>query len=193
MTVKELVYATRSVRRFDEGKAIGPEQLLDLIDLARMTPCAKNVQWLRYVPVTSAALRGKVFPTLGWAGFLTDWDGPAVGERPAAYIVVVEDSARGTGMPADSGFALQSMVLGAREMGISACIIYSIKRPELSAALGLTDTQKISFVLALGYPAETVEVVDVPADGSTKYWREGQIHYVPKRTLEELIIPVQED
>ncbi|PID90183.1 MAG: nitroreductase [Bacteroidetes bacterium] len=193
MTVKELVYAARSVRRFDENKGITPGQLRELIDLARMTPCAKNVQWLRYVPITSENLRDKIFPTLGWAGFLTDWDGPAKGERPAAYIVVVEDTAFGNGMPQDSGFALQSMVLGAQEMGIAECIIYSVNRPELSKALALTDTQKISFVLALGYPAETVSVVDIPESGSTKYWREGQTHYVPKRKLDDVIIQPKED
>ena len=44
-------------------------------------------------------------------------------------------------------------------------------------------------VLALGKPAEQVVLDTVGDDGDTRYWRdENEVHHVPKRSLEELII-----
>jgi hypothetical protein len=44
-------------------------------------------------------------------------------------------------------------------------------------------------VIALGIPAETV-VIDPMLNGDIKYWRDEQsIHHVPKRSLDEIIIP----
>lgn len=192
MNFRELVYSSRSVRRFDGARPLGREQLLELVDLARVAPCAKNAQCLRYAVVGAAKGWEIVYPTLGWAGFLTDWDGPTEEERPGGYVVVVEDANLGKGLPHDAGIAAQTIVLGAQEMGVSACIIYSIKREELAKALGLQEGQKVALVVALGYAAETVEMVELPADGSTKYWREGHRHVVPKRSLQEVLIGMEE-
>lgn len=44
-------------------------------------------------------------------------------------------------------------------------------------------------MLALGKPAEDVRIVDMPADGSVKYYRdEAGVHYVPKRNRGELVL-----
>ncbi len=192
MDFREIVYASRSVRRFDGAKPLDPQQLLELVDLARVAPCAKNEQWLRYAIVDAQKGWQNVFPSLGWAGFLTDWAGPRETERPGGYIVIVEDGNVGKGLPQDAGIAAQTIMLGAQAKGISGCIIYSIKREQLSEALGLTKGQRIALVLALGYAAETVTLVDLPENGSTKYWREGNRHFVPKRKLEEILIKVEE-
>ena len=53
------------------------------------------------------------------------------------------------------------------------------------------DTAKysIDLVLALGKPKEKVVVVPVGADGDVRYYRdEEQVHYVPKRSLDEMIL-----
>jgi len=44
-------------------------------------------------------------------------------------------------------------------------------------------------VLALGKPKETVKIVDIPENGSVKYYRDqDQVHYVPKRHLEDVLV-----
>jgi hypothetical protein len=44
-------------------------------------------------------------------------------------------------------------------------------------------------VIALGEPVETVEIVPVGEDGSIRYYRDEQgVHYVPKRTDEEIMV-----
>jgi hypothetical protein len=44
-------------------------------------------------------------------------------------------------------------------------------------------------VLALGKPNETVVLEEVGPDGDIKYYRdEEDVHHVPKRSLEELVL-----
>ena len=44
-------------------------------------------------------------------------------------------------------------------------------------------------MIALGRPAEAVVVESVAEGGDTRYWRdEQQVHHVPKRALDELIV-----
>jgi nitroreductase len=81
------------------------------------------------------------------------------------------------------------MMLSAAERGIAACMLGAIDRDGLRDAIGLDPRYNIALVLALGKPAETIVLDEVPADGNTKYWRDGEsVHHVPKRTLKEIVI-----
>ena len=66
-----------------------------------------------------------------WAGYLSDWSGPAEGERPAAYIVILGDTELRKDFGCDHGIAAQSIMLGATERGLGGCMIGSIDRSEL--------------------------------------------------------------
>ena len=67
--------------------------------------------------------------------------------------------------------------------------IASVKRQELTQELNLPASLEILLVLALGKPKEQVVVEALGADGSVKYWRDAaQVHHVPKRALDDLII-----
>ena len=51
------------------------------------------------------------------------------------------------------------------------------------------DRYSIELVIALGKPKEIVKIVDLPESGSTAYYRdENGVHYVPKRSVKEIII-----
>ncbi|MBI5444253.1 MAG: nitroreductase family protein, partial [Deltaproteobacteria bacterium] len=89
----------------------------------------------------------------------------------------------------DDGIAAQTILLGAVEKGLGGCMIGAIQKERLRAALGIADHLRIRLVLALGKPAETVVLEDLPPGGDIRYWRDGdEIHHVPKRRLEELIV-----
>ncbi|NLV98133.1 MAG: nitroreductase family protein, partial [Desulfovibrionales bacterium] len=129
-----------------------------------------------------------IFSCLKWAAYLTDWDGPKEGERPSAYIIMVNTAKEWDFAKYDQGIMAQTMMLGAVEKGFGGCIIASIERKKLVLELGLEDYE-ISLVLALGKPVEDVCIVDLPEDGAIKYYRDDkQVHYVPKRSVEELIL-----
>ncbi len=192
--LKELVLKNRTYRRFFEDEAVSEDVLKQLVDLARTVPSTANSQALKFAFITEEKDREKVYENLGWAAALKDWNGPEKGERPPAYILVLCDQSLAKNKPIDDGIVAQTILLGACEKGLGGCIFGNIKRKELSAALGIHMEQfSIDLVIAIGKPKETVVITEIGEDGSTNYYRdEKQIHYVPKRSLEDLIIKLPE-
>lgn len=189
MVLKDLVAKNRSYRRFYE-ESISIETLKELIALARLTPSTANSQALKYRLVYTKEENAKVFQTLNWAGALSDWDGPEEGERPSAYIVILCDQTLGKNKMTDDGIVAQTILLGAVEKGLGGCMLGNVKRKELAEVLGM-DTERftIDLVLALGKPKENIVITDIPESGDIRYYRDKeQNHYVPKRSLEELIV-----
>ena len=185
----EIVGKCRSYRRFHESEPVKIELLKELIALARITPSATNGQPLKYVLYNYPEMNSKIFIYLAWAGSLPDWPGPEKGERPAAYIVVLGDTAIGRDWSVDPGIVMQTMLLGAVEKGFGGCMFGSVRREDLSELLGLPEQYEILYVVALGKPKEVVVLEDIGDDGDTRYYRdEDRVHHVPKRTLEELIV-----
>lgn len=190
--IKDLILKNRSYRRFYQERAVEDEVLRELVDLARLAPTGYNRQALRYFISNQQNLNDKIYPCLGWAGYLKDWDGPAEGERPAAYIVLLKDSSVGISLPQDQGFAAQSILLGAVERGLGGCFLVNVKKQQLAEILALDEKYEITAVIAIGYPKETVVVEPMKSDGDIKYWRDDdQVHHVPKLGLDDLIINKQ--
>jgi nitroreductase len=192
--MEELTRGNRSYRRFDERKPVTEDHLRSWIDRARYSASAMNAQPLRYVLCESDGVNDAVFPLLKWAGYLTDWPGPDEGERPTGYVVIVHDTrveVKPEFVWCDAGLASQNILLSAVEEGFGGCLIASVDWSRLSEVLQLDERYKPLLVIALGAPAEESVVVDLPADGSIKYYRdENGRHYVPKRSLQELILAV---
>jgi nitroreductase len=189
MNLSDLVRASRSYRRFYQEQAVSLETLRGLVALARLAPTGSNRQSLRFYLSAAAEKNARIFPHLGWAGYLRDWPGPAEGERPAAYIVILNDTSVSRNAGCDHGIAAQTILLGAAELGLGGCMIGSVQRDELRAELGLDPRYEILLVIALGAPKEQVVLEDLPADGDVRYWRDAQAaHHVPKRALGELIV-----
>lgn len=187
--IKEIVLKNRSYRRFDESVAINKETLKSLVDLARLSASGGNKQPLKYILSCESDKNEKIFQNLAWAAYLKEWAGPVEGERPTAYIIILGDNEISSNIDCDHGIASQSILLGAAELGLGGCIIHSVNREGLRAEFGIDDRYVIKLVLAIGKPVEQVVVEDLPADGDYKYWRdENQVHHVPKRSLDEIIL-----
>ena len=68
-------------------------------------------------------------------------------------------------------------------------MIGAVKKDELRKALNIGDRFEILLVVALGKPREKVVIEALGAGGSTKYYRDSQdVHHVPKRALNDLIV-----
>jgi len=185
----ELIKKNRSYRRFYQDHTIDKQTLEDLINLARLSASAANKQPLKYILSWEAEKNSLIFENLVWAAYLKDWDGPEEGERPSAYIIVLNDTKIGSAYSSvDVGIACQSILLGATDMGLGGCILASIKRDKLRQNLNIPEQYEIPVVIALGKPKETVVIETLKGD-DIKYWRdEAGVHHVPKRPMEEIIL-----
>jgi len=187
--MKELVAKTRSYRRFHEDFKIETGTLRDLVDLARLSASAMNLQPLKYIISNDPKKNAVIFANIGWAAYLKDWPGPAAGERPSAYIIVLGDTELSKAFGCDHGIAAQNILLGASEKGLGGCMIGTIHRKELAASLNINSRYEILLVIAIGKPKEKVVIEPLNKSGDVKYWRDNEgVHHVPKRSLDEIII-----
>lgn len=184
----QLVMKNRTFRRFDPKVRLCRSLLRGLVDLARLSASGGNVQPLKYMLSCEPKRNARIFPCLAWAGYLKHWPGPAEGERPSAYIIILGDTTLSRNGGYDPGIAAQSIMLGAAARGLGGCMIGSIQRDRLRRVLNLPERYDILLVLALGKPAETVVLENVKG-GDIKYWRDSRgRHHLPKRPLKEIIL-----
>jgi nitroreductase len=189
MDLETLVKKSRSYRRFDESYQIDAETLRDLVRLAQYSPTGNNSQPLKFWLSDTPEMNAAIFPHLGWAGSLKDWNGPEAGERPSAYIIILGDTDIQVNFGVDFGIAAQSIMLGAAEKGLGGCMIASARREGIQEVLGIPERFRILLVIALGKPVETVVTEPVGENGSVRYYRdEKAVHHVPKRSLADLIV-----
>jgi nitroreductase len=95
MGFKDLVIKNRSCRGFDESFKITREQLVELIDCARLAPAAQNIQPLKYYLSCDEQTNALIQPITRWAGALPHLNLPYEGHRPTAFIVMCFDKTVG--------------------------------------------------------------------------------------------------
>jgi len=193
--MQEIIAKTRTFRRFFEKEKISKAVLNELIDLARLGGSARNGQPWQYMAVNDSEICEKIFPFLGWAGYLSDWKGPKPGERPSAYILCFLNqkwfSGPETFAQFDLGIATQNLLLGAMEKRIGGCRIAAFN-PKVIELFDKPDHLDLSLIIALGKPRETVIMEECKGDDDIKYWRdEHNVHHVPKRSLENTVVELE--
>ena len=186
--LKVLIEKNRSYRRFDFHRKISEDLLVGLVDAARISQSAANLQPLAYITVSSAEVVARVHSHTRWAAYLPDWSGPEGAERPAAYIIVLANNqVKQTYREVDAGLAMQNMCICAAAEGIGSCMIGNLDRKRLVELLDVPDHYEILYAVAFGFPVEHVEIA--PWAGDVKYYRdENQKHFVPKRLLKDVLI-----
>ncbi len=187
--LKDLVQKSRSYRRFFQDVPVSRAQLLQLVDLARFAPTGSNRQPLRFYVLNEPEKNTLLFQNVTWAGQLKGWGGPAEGERPNGWILILSDKEISPNPGIDHGIAAQTILLGATELGLGGTMFGSVKKDIVKKALSIPEKYELLLAIAIGKPKEKVVVDAVGPDGATAYWREANgTHHVPKRKLEELIL-----
>lgn len=188
---KELVKKTRSYRTFKSGAQVSHETLLDIVDTARQTSAAMNAQPIKYRLVESAEEKEALLAITRWAGRLSQ-KLPPKDHEPSAYIVVCLDTSVSPEKPIflyDVGICVQTIMLAAAEKGLGACIIGSATERAMCDTLKLPENIVPKLIVALGEPDEEVVLLDAESGADVGYYRdENNVHYVPKRRLEDVII-----
>ena len=193
--LEQLVRKNRSYRGYDESVSVTSEQLYQLLSCVRLTPSSTNLQPLKFLVTNTPEENAKIFPYTKWAGKLSHLHLPYEGHRPTAYVVIFIDrtiAQNPTPFLKDVGIAAQTLLLGAVEQGLGGIMIGSFDHDAILKEFSLPDTLQPELVVALGKPDETIVLEDAEG-GEVSYYRDAQdVHHVPKRLLEELILNLKE-
>ncbi|MDO5399050.1 MAG: nitroreductase family protein [bacterium] len=186
MNVYDAIQSRRTIRKFTQ-EPVKQEDLLKLVDCARLAPYGANLQPLKFMIITDRDILKNLYPLTKWAGYL-DWE-PAENERPSAYIAVLNDTSLKptANTECDSGAAVMSMILEAQELGLSSAWLGALQRDEIKKLLKLDSKLDVTYLLAVGYAAQTGKPFDI--EDSVKYYFDGSGNVmVPKRTLDEVLV-----
>ena len=188
MKVLNLIAKTRSYRRYKESEKISTSKLNYLAEAARVVGSARNAQRLRLLLVNDERC-DTIFENIRFAANL-DWNGPEIGQRPPAYIVIMTEEEPDTNLAIDIGIAAEAMLITATEEGLGGCMFRSFDREKLGAALGKAPYMP-ALVIAIGVPDEVVVLQDVnpSRENPLMYFRDVYGHHlVPKIALSTLIL-----
>jgi len=189
--LNDLIRRSRSFRRFYGNRPITHETLLELVDLARLSPSTANLQPLKFILSPDENRNALIFKNLRWAGYLADWPGPVENERPTAYIVILGDNEIAAKVKWDDAIAAHSIIMGAVEKALGGCILASIDKDALREDLRIPARYEILLIVALGYPIEEVVIDEIAEGGDIKYFRDNNgVHHVPKRRLDDIVLEI---
>lgn len=181
--IRDLVLKNRSYRRWKENEAIDDETMIEFVDLARLCGSACNQMALKYIISNDPEKNAMIYK------YMAIDNNPVEGERPSAYIVILEDKNIKMIMPCDFGITAQTIMLAATEKGYGGVMIGAINRPGLKKALELPDHLEILLVLAIGKTIEEQKIESMPEDGNTQQWWENpDLRHVPKRSMDDILL-----
>ena len=163
-----------------------------MVEAARLCPSSVNMQPLKFHLVYEEEKVSQLQAQTEWARGLPEMKLPHPGKEPTAFIVICQDTDINPNLSRfqkDVGIVAQTMLLTAVEMGLGGIMIGNFDPEALKRSLDLPETIEPNLVVAFGKPAEDIILTDVKEDGNIDYYRdeEGR-HYVPKRSLREIVL-----
>ena len=181
-----LLRRNRSYRGFDKSCPVTQAQLRRIAEVCTLVPSGRNQQVLRLKLLTrnNGADQMQGLYKLGAA--LPELHLPFPGTEPEAFIIICSTVEPDKWVHMDVGIAAQSMLLKAVEMGLGGICIGAFNKQALIETFALPYEPVL--MLAIGKPAEKIELLPVHAGEPLKYYRENGIHYVPKIVANDLIL-----
>ena len=184
-SVAKLLLRNRSHRAYDNSFQVREDQLRRIIDVNRLTPSARNQQVLRFRMVLDNEA-DKVLPHIKMGAALPELHLPEKGSEPRAFIIICSTVEESRFVDIDLGIAAQSMLLQAVEIGLNGICIAAFDKQKIREELQLPFEPLL--ILAIGRGKDNIQLSEISANESHNYYRKEGVHYVPKLTIEELII-----
>lgn len=180
-----LLKRNRSHRGYDPAVPLSRETLLELLQAVTLVPSGMNAQSLRFrlVPSDEAA---KVHPLVKLGAALPEEHLPHPGEEPQGYIVICSARPEDRVVDIDLGIAAQSLLLKAVSAGLNGIVILNFRADALREALDLPLPPLA--VIGLGKGLDRIFLLPAHQGDSLRYYRKDGIHYVPKLTVDDLLI-----
>lgn len=184
VSLDRLLRKNRSYRGYDATYEVRADQLRKIIEVNTKIPSAMNQQVLRFRPVLKAEA-DKILPHIRLGGALPELKLPLAGSEPNAFVVVCSTKT-GRYVDIDLGISAQSMLLKAVEIGLGGICIAAFDKEAVMKTLSLDIEPQL--IIAIGRPAEKIELVEITADEPHAYYRSDGVHYVPKVGIDDLIL-----
>jgi nitroreductase len=152
MDVFSAISERRSVRDYLETE-IEHFKLTKILEAARLSPSAKNLQEWKFIVVRDAAIRKRLAEAANGQTFAGT--APVIvvacGTAPQ-YIMPCGQYA----YPIDVSIACTHMVLQACELGIGSCWLGAFNEAEVKRILNIPDNARVVAMIPFGYPARQV-------------------------------------
>ena len=198
-SLDSLLLRNRSTRGFSHGRAVSEQELRAIVEVNTKIASSKNQQALRFKLVCDADGAAAVNANVKMGALfrarraadpaLPEQDCPSLplaGTEPQAFIIVYGTHAEDPGLLIDLGISLQSMSLKAVELGLNCLMIRAFNREAMLSFPGTEGLHPLA-VLAVGKSAERI-FLSPTESAPLDYYRKDGIHYVPKLTLEKILI-----
>jgi nitroreductase len=148
--ILNLIRNRGSIRSYKD-KIIPQQELLNIIESARLAQSAANRQPWEFILVTNPTIKGKVAEVANHQSF--------VGEAAAVVVCLadIEKSARVgpfEGFLIDLAIAIENMALTSWDLGIGSCWIGAFNEGRVRELLGIPAHLRVVSLLTLGYPDE---------------------------------------
>lgn len=181
-----LLRQNRSYRGYDQHCVVTEAQLRRIAEVCTKVPSGRNQQVLRFKLLTRGTGSKKMEGLYKLGAALPELHLPFPGTEPEAFILICSTVTPDKWVHMDVGIAAQSMLLKAVEMGLGGICIGAFNKEKVTDTFGLPCEPVL--ILAIGKPAEKIELVPVRAGEPLKYYRENGVHFVPKITADDLIL-----
>ncbi len=181
--IHTVIRTRRSIRRFSQ-EPVPLEILKQIVYDGSLAPSAGNKQPWEFIIVTQKDKRKIIFDNIYW---LKAAGKPSEDEQPQAYIIVLGNPEISKEYIYDCSAAIQNILLSAWGYGIGSCWIGSINRDKIYTHFNIPKKLEIVAIIALGYPKEKPEIVEVTTPSAVvPYKRDGKL-VVPKRKIEQIL------
>lgn len=186
MDTYKAIITRRSIRKFSQ-KPISSATLERILESARLSPSAGNLQPCEFIVVNEEKAKDELFSALKWAFYIAPKGNPERDKRPVTYIITIADTKKSASWGlVDATIAMENMILAAWSSGVGSCWMGAIDKERIRQMFAIPSNYSVEFVLALGYPKDR-SVVEA-YKGEVKYWMDDKgVLHVPKRSLSDIL------
>jgi nitroreductase len=137
-----MIKERRSIRSYLD-KPIEKEILKEIIDAARLSPSARNIQPWHFIVITEEETLKRISELVPWGSF--------VSKSPACIVVCGDKGAKR--YVEDCCIASENIMLAAKSFGIGTCYVAALGKPvdEVRDLLGIPENFEIVCFISMGY------------------------------------------
>lgn len=143
MEFREVIEKRRSIRKY-KSTNVSDEQVLRVLEAARIAPSAANRQPCHFIVVRDAEVRKKLAGSQSWAA-----------NAPVIIVALGNTAVSPNWWQNDVGIAFEHIILAAANEGLGTCWMGSLQRDiEIKALLGIPEEMRVVAITPLGNPDE---------------------------------------